>query len=123
MMEDNDNVIEFVKPSEKEHEKMLALRISQQIPKYPRCPHSETEIDEVNRTLQCKQCNVYLDVFDWVMSKAKLGESVLGDIDKLYAERTALREKVENLLKEEKNVKARLRTAKTRLLFEERPNG
>lgn len=118
-----NNVVSFTKPSETEHENMLTLRISGEIPKYPKCKHGATEIDETNRTLKCKKCGVYLDVFDWVMDKVKLGQSIVGDINGLYRERDSLRQRVESLQKEERNVKARLRTAKTRLLFEERSDG
>lgn len=115
----NDNVIHLVQPKSDE-EKLLNVSITDRRSagqKY--CKHSQTQISEVNRTLVCLQCGSMLDPFDVILDRARNGENIVFEIKRLYAKREELRESVSNLEREEKNAKARLRSARTSILFAE----
>ncbi|HCL5343528.1 TPA: hypothetical protein N2G31_001454 [Salmonella enterica] len=119
-MDDNsDNIIHLVQPKSDE-EKLLNVSIADRKStgqKY--CKHSQTQISEVNRILICLQCGSMLDPFDVILERARNAENIVFEIKRLYAKREELRESVANLEREEKNAKARLRSARTSILFAE----
>lgn len=119
MDDDNDNVIHLVQPKSEE-EKLLNVSITDRKStgqKY--CKHSQTKISEVNRTLICLQCGSMLDPFDLILERARNAENIVFEIKRLYARCEELRESVASLEREEKNAKARLRSARTSILFAE----
>ncbi|BBW76125.1 hypothetical protein THOKLE011_24150 [Klebsiella michiganensis] len=84
-----------------------------------RCKHRAVIVEEAERVLRCTQCRVVLDPFEHILAVAYDGESIVTEITKLYERRDELREAVANLEREEKNAKARLRSARTSILFAE----
>ncbi|ENC7540365.1 hypothetical protein ABK178_004937, partial [Salmonella enterica subsp. enterica serovar Brandenburg] len=64
-------------------------------------------------------CGLALDPFGLILDRARNGENIVSEIKSLYARRDALRESVAKLEREEKNAKARLRAARTAILFAE----
>ncbi len=115
----SDNVVQLVQPKSEE-EKLLNVVISDKKSsgqKY--CKHNQTQISEANRTLVCRQCGSILDPFEVILDRARNGENIVLEIKSLYARRDELREAVANLEREEKNAKARLRSARTSILFAE----
>lgn len=119
MDKDSDNVITLVQPKSEE-EKLLNVVITDRKntgQKY--CKHNQTQISEANRTLICRQCGSMLDPFEVILDRARNGENIVSEIKSLYAKRDELRQAVANLEREEKNAKARLRSARTSILFAE----
>lgn len=117
---DSNNIIPLIQPSEHQDTGVLAtIPTDNKTAQQRRCTHPQTEISDTNRTLQCLTCGCYLDPFDYILSKSSFGLSVVGEINELYAKRAKLRESVANIEREEKNAKARLRSAKSAILFTE----
>ncbi|EPJ5863758.1 hypothetical protein JRA82_004617 [Raoultella ornithinolytica] len=119
MKNDSDNVITLVQPKSEE-EKLLNVVITDKKStgqKY--CKHNQTQISEANRTLICRQCGSMLDPFEVILDRARNGENIVSEIKSLYAKRDELRQAVANIEREEKNAKARLRSARTSILFAE----
>lgn len=85
--------------------------------KQARCKHHSLVINEQYRTVECDDCKCIVDAFDVLLARADYGESVIREIGKLLEQRDDLRKSVDGLLKEEKNTKARLRSARTDLAF------
>ncbi|EOO9631389.1 hypothetical protein ED728_RS24655, partial [Escherichia coli] len=73
----------------------------------------------VNRTITCNRCGLALEPFEFILDRARNGENIVSEIKSLYAKRDALREAVAKLEREEKNAKARLRAARTAILYAE----
>lgn len=117
---DSNNVIPLIQPNDHEDTSALAtIPIDNKTGQQRRCTHPQTQISDTNRTLQCLTCGCYLDPFDYILSKSRLGLSVVGEINGLYSKRTKLRESVANIEREEKNAKTRPRAAKSAILFAE----
>lgn len=119
-MDDNsDNIIQLVQPK-REEERLLDIVVTDnKTATQKHCPHHLCQISEANRTLLCQQCGAYLDPFELILSRSRNGENIVRDIKKLYMRRDELRESVASLEREEKNAKARLRSARTAILFAE----
>ena len=83
------------------------------------CRHHGVTINEQYRQVTCKHCNCVVDAFDVLLSRAKDAEHVVREIGDLRQKREEIRKSVDELLKAEKNTKARLRSARTDLLFTE----
>jgi len=90
------------------------------------CSHYRILVDVETRTIECEQCGAIVDPFDFLYRIAKeqldLDErkKILQlDIDKLKQETTDRLVKIEELKKEERNVKARLRRFKGQALNKE----
>lgn len=81
------------------------------------CKHHSLVVDEENRAVECNDCGCVVDAFDVLLARANNGESVVRQISQLLEQRDELRKSVDGLLREEKNTKARLRSARTDLLF------
>ncbi|EAA7255167.1 hypothetical protein DPU22_20275 [Salmonella enterica subsp. enterica serovar Newport] len=119
-MDDNsDNVIQLVQPKSEEEGLLNVVITDRKSGEQKCCQHIRTTISEVNRTITCKRCGLALDPFELVLDRARNGENIVSEIKSLYARRDALRESVAKLEREEKNAKARLRAARTAILFAE----
>ncbi|EDG5334241.1 TPA: hypothetical protein O7Y06_004715 [Salmonella enterica] len=119
-MDDNsDNVIQLVQPKSEEEGLLNVVITDRKSGEQKCCQHIRTTISEVNRTIICDRCGLALDPFELVLDRARNGENIVSEIKSLYARRDALRESVAKLEREEKNAKARLRAARTAILFAE----
>ncbi|EDX6130936.1 hypothetical protein CER61_002472 [Salmonella enterica] len=119
-MDDNsDNVIQLVQPKSEEEGLLNVVITDRKSGEQKCCQHIRTTISEVNRTIICNRCGLALDPFELVLDRARNGENIVSEIKSLYARRDALRESVAKLEREEKNAKARLRAARTAILFAE----
>ncbi|AXD33643.1 hypothetical protein CHD15_13095 [Salmonella enterica] len=119
-MDDNsDNVIQLVQPKSEEEGLLNVVITDRKSGEQKCCQHIRTTISEVNRTIICDRCGLALDPFGLILDRARNGENIVSEIKSLYARRDALRESVAKLEREEKNAKARLRAARTAILFAE----
>ncbi|AXD04645.1 hypothetical protein BTA73_05845 [Salmonella enterica subsp. enterica serovar Reading] len=119
-MDDNsDNVIQLLQPKSEEEGLLNVVITDRKSGEQKCCQHIRTTISEVNRTIICDRCGLALDPFELVLDRARNGENIVSEIKSLYARRDALRESVAKLEREEKNAKARLRAARTAILFAE----
>jgi hypothetical protein len=117
--DESDNVIALVQPKSDEERLLNVVVTDRKSAGQHYCKHVQTQISETNRTIVCKQCGVIIDPFELVLDRAKNGENIVAEIKRLYTKRDELRESVANLEREEKNAKARLRSARTGILFAE----
>lgn len=119
MENDSDNVITLVQPK-RDEEKLLNITVTDRKDyRQQHCKHKAVEVDEKGRMILCLQCGCAVDPFQYVLQCATDGEAVVREIQQLYNRRDELREAVANLEREEKNAKARLRSARTAILFAE----
>jgi hypothetical protein len=117
--EPQSNIIPLIQPK-REEEKLLNVSVTDRKEySQQRCKHRAIEVDEQHRIIKCLQCGCAVDPFQYVLQCAIDGESVVTEITKLHRRRDELRESVGNLEREEKNAKARLRAARTSILFAE----
>ncbi|EMI4428833.1 hypothetical protein V6478_002231 [Providencia rettgeri] len=115
-MSADDNVIQFKVPSDaipSIDTEVKGRKNRQQM----QCKHHSLVVDEEHRTVECNDCGCVVDAFDVLLARANNGESVIRQMSQLLEQRDELRKSVDGLLREEKNTKARLRSAKTDLLF------
>lgn len=119
MKNEGDNVITLVQPKSEEEGLLNVVITDEKSVEQKCCQHISTTISEVNRTITCKRCGLALDPFELVLDRARNGENIVTEIKSLYAKRDALREAVAKLEREEKNAKARLRAARTAILYAE----
>lgn len=119
MKNEGDNVITLVQPKSEEEGLLNVVITDEKSVEQKCCQHICTTISEVNRTITCKRCGLALDPFELVLDRARNGENIVTEIKSLYAKRDALREAVAKLEREEKNAKARLRAARTAILYAE----
>lgn len=120
-MSDNpeNNIVLLVQPKRDEKELLNTDITDRKDYVQQRCKHRAIAIDEQHRLVKCKQCGCVVDPFQYVLQCAVDGEAVVKEITKLHNRRDELRESVANLEREEKNAKARLRSARTSILFAE----
>ncbi|EAT6369394.1 hypothetical protein E5458_07790 [Salmonella enterica] len=119
MDNNNDNVINLVQPKRDEENLLNVTVTDRKEYSQQRCKHRAIEVDEQHRVIQCLQCGCAIDPFQYVLRCALDGEAVVKEIELLHCRRDELRESVANLDREEKNAKARLRSARTSILFAE----
>nr|WP_307772991.1 hypothetical protein [Providencia stuartii] len=81
------------------------------------CKHYAVIVSEQHRTVKCKNCGCIVDAFDVFLLRANDAEHLFRQVSALTEQRDALRKSVDGLLREEKNTKARLRSARTDLAF------
>ncbi|MEY0288091.1 hypothetical protein AB7303_03590 [Providencia rettgeri] len=115
-MSENDNVIQFKMPSDAIptiDTEVRGRKNRQQM----YCKHHSLVIDEEHRTVECNDCGCVVDAFDVLLARANNAESVIRGMSELLNKRDELRKSVDGLLREEKNTKARLRSARTDLMF------
>ncbi|EGO8354431.1 hypothetical protein E0V34_21340 [Escherichia coli] len=119
MKNETDNVITLVQPK-RDEEKLLNITVTDR-KNYiqQRCKHRAVEVHEPDRVILCLQCGCAVDPFQYVLQCANDGEAVVKEIKQLHNRRDQLRESVANLEREEKNAKARLRAARTAILYAE----
>lgn len=119
MDEPKDNIVPLVQPR-RDEEKLLNIIVTER-KEYAqkRCKHGAVIVEEAERILRCTQCGIVLDPFEHILAVAYAGESIVTEITKLYERQDELREAVTNLEREEKNAKARLRSARTAIAFAE----
>ena len=119
MADETDNVVTLVQPKSDEERLLNVVVTDRKNAVQHYCKHVQTQVSEANRTIICLQCGLIIDPFELVLDRAKNGENIVMEIKKLYAKRDELRESVANLEREEKNAKARLRSARTGIIFAE----
>ncbi|MXF06713.1 hypothetical protein [Escherichia coli] len=119
MENEGNNVITLVQPKSQEEGLLNVVIADRKSGEQKCCRHLHTTISEVNRTIICDRCGLILDPLEFVLERARNGENIVSDIESLYAKREALREAVAKLEHEEKNTKARLRAARTAILYAE----
>lgn len=119
-MDDNsDNVVPLVQPK-RDEVTLLNVTVSER-KEYAqqRCKHRAIEVCETDRVVRCTRCGCVIDPFEHILQMATDGEHIVTEIEQLHRRRDELRESVANLEREEKNAKARLRSARTSILFAE----
>lgn len=117
--ETDSNIVQLVQPK-RDEEKLLDIVVTNnKTASQKHCKHLQTQVSEVDRTVLCLQCGSMLDPFEVILDRAKSGGQIIREIHLLYQRRDELRESVANLEREEKNTKARLRAAKTAILYAE----
>lgn len=119
MDKDSDNVITLVQPKRDEDKLLNTTVIDRKDYRQQHCKHRAVEVDEQGRMIKCLQCGCAVDPFEYVLRCADDGEAVVKEIKQLHHRRDELREAVSNLEREEKNAKARLRSARTSILYAE----
>lgn len=115
----SDNIIQLIQPKPVEGNPLSILVTKEKNYEQKLCKHPTTQISEVDRTFQCLTCGAYIDPFQYVLSCAIDARHIVKEIEELHTRRDELRVSVENLEREEKNAKARLRAARTAILFAE----
>lgn len=120
MMEtESDNVINLVQPK-RDEEKLLNITVTDRKNyEQQNCKHRAVGVHEQDRVILCLQCGCVVDPFQYILQCANNGEAVVREIKQLYHRRDQLRESVASLEREEKNTKARLRAARTAILYAE----
>ncbi|QIR27546.1 hypothetical protein [Kluyvera genomosp. 3] len=119
MDESIDNIVPLVQPRRDEENSLNIVVTDRKEYAQKCCKHGAVIVEEAERVLRCTQCGIVLDPFEHILSVAYAGESIITEITKLHKRRDELREAVANLEREEKNAKARLRSARTSILFAE----
>lgn len=115
----SDNIVPLIQPK-RDEAKLLNVTVSdrkeygQQV-----CKHRAIEVCEIDRVIRCTRCGSAVDAFEHILQVANDGEHIVTEIEQLHRRRDELRESVANLEREEKNAKARLRAARTSILFAE----
>ncbi|HBA9513484.1 TPA: hypothetical protein J1413_004854 [Escherichia coli] len=119
METESDNVINLVQPK-RDEEKLLNITVTDRKNyEQQNCKHRAVEVHEQDRVILCLQCGCVVDPFQYILQCANNGEAVVREIKQLYHRRDQLRESVASLEREEKNTKARLRAARTAILYAE----
>ncbi|QHP76030.1 hypothetical protein EKQ45_08720 [Proteus vulgaris] len=115
-MSADNNVIQFKAPNDATPSIDIEVK-GRKNRQQTQCKHHLLVVDEENRAVECNDCGCVVDAFDVLLARANNGESVVRQISQLLEQRDELRKSVDGLLREEKNTKARLRSARTDLLF------
>ncbi|EPD5103525.1 hypothetical protein ACT0H1_004779 [Escherichia coli] len=119
MENESDNVIYLVQPKRNE-EKLLNITVTDRKNYIQHsCKHRAIEVCETDRVVRCTKCGCVIDPFEHILQVATDGEHIVTEIEQLHRRRDELRESVANLEREEKNTKARLRAARTAILYAE----
>ncbi|HCX5071764.1 TPA: hypothetical protein OZT93_000923 [Escherichia coli] len=119
MENESDNVISLVQPKRNE-EKLLNITVTDRKNYIQHsCKHRVIEVCETDRVVRCTKCGCVIDPFEHILQVATDGEHIVTEIEQLHRRRDELRESVANLEREEKNTKARLRAARTAILYAE----
>ncbi|PJI56416.1 hypothetical protein [Escherichia coli] len=119
MENESDKVITLVQPKRDEG-KLLNITVTDRKNYIQQsCKHRAVEVHEQDRVILCLQCGCVVDPFQYILQCANDGEAVVREIKQLHNRRDQLRESVASLEREEKNAKARLRAARTAILYAE----
>ncbi|EPU3945518.1 hypothetical protein ACB381_06120 [Klebsiella michiganensis] len=119
MENEGDNVITLVQPKRDEEKLLNITVIDKKDYRQQHCKHRAIEVCETDRIVRCLNCGCTVDPFEHILMVATNGEHIVTEIEQLHQRRDELREAVANLEREEKNAKARLRSARTSILFAE----
>lgn len=119
MSDDNNKIIKLVRPEPNEKDLLNVQVENEKTYQQKRCPHSHTVVNEPRRSFYCEVCESELDPFEYILDCAKKARNVVTEIMQLRQRAAELRTSVANLEREEKNAKARLRAARTSILFAE----
>lgn len=119
MSDDENKIIKLVRPEPNEEELLNVQVENEKTYQQKRCPHPRTFVDESRRSFYCDVCKSELDPFDYILECANKARHVVTEIKQLRHRADELRTSVANLEREEKNAKARLRAARTSILFAE----
>jgi len=115
----SDNIVPLIQPK-RDEAKLLNVTVSDRKEYVQQaCKHRAIEVCEIDRVIRCTRCGCVVDAFEHILQVATDGEHIVTEIEKLHRQRDELRESVANLEREEKNAKARLRAARTSILFAE----
>lgn len=91
------------------------LTVKQDPDKY-KCQHKKSVIvDEKEREVYCEDCGKQFDAFEYMLRIARGNDSAWDTRAKLEKEARELAEKVEELKRQERNTKARLKRAQEKL--------
>ncbi|MFB6379123.1 hypothetical protein [Atlantibacter hermannii] len=115
----DDNVIPLIQPKSDEKELLNVKVTDRKDFTKQHCKHRAIEICETDRSVRCVTCGCAVDPFDHILRCATDAEHIVTEIELLHRRRGELREAVANLEREEKNAKARLRSARTSILYAE----
>ncbi|EBT5445594.1 hypothetical protein CK313_20185 [Salmonella enterica] len=119
MSDDDDKIVHLVRP-EPDEKSLLNVQVeNEKTYQQKRCPHHKTFINETDRSFYCDVCKSELDPFEYILESAKQARYVVTEIMQLRQRANELRTSVANLEREEKNTKARLRAARTSILYAE----
>lgn len=116
--DDLANVVQLVQPDNEERKLLNIVPTNIKTYQQKRCKHV-LMVNEENRTITCTNCGVVVDPFNYILERAINAEHIVTEIETLYARVKELRSNVANLEREEKNAKARLRSARTAILYAE----
>uniref|UniRef100_A0A7M2QPI8 Uncharacterized protein n=1 Tax=feces metagenome TaxID=1861841 RepID=A0A7M2QPI8_9ZZZZ len=119
MSDEENKIIKLVRPEPNEKELLNVQVENEKTYQQKRCPHPRTFIDEPQSRFYCDVCKSELDPFEYILECAKKARHVVNEIMQLRQRADELRTAVANLEREEKNAKARLRAARTAILFAE----
>ena len=115
---DDGKIVTLVQPKADERSLLNIVAVNPKTYSQKSCKHA-LEIDEQDRTIQCSRCKVFVEPFEYILKCATDAEHVVRELEELHRRRKELRESVANLEREEKNAKARLRAARTAILYAE----
>lgn len=116
--DDLANVVQLVQPDNEERKLLNIVPTNLKTYQQKHCKHT-IEVSEVERTITCVRCGCVVDPFEFILERAHNGERIVTEIEALAARLKELRSNVANLEREEKNAKARLRSARTAILYAE----
>ncbi|BET96503.1 hypothetical protein [Xenorhabdus taiwanensis] len=95
----------------------ISTSVTSKTSEQSRCKHLAITVNEQYRTIKCSRCGCYVDAFDYLLAQAYRAEHAVREIQELVKRRDDLRVSCDKLQREEKNIKVRLRGAKTQLQF------
>lgn len=125
MTEHDDNVVPFPRgqfeKARNEHESALdVLPVRVDRGTKLRCQHERSTVNEADRTVTCRDCDAVLDPIHVLARLAGNREYLVNHGRMLRREATYLQTRVDDLERQEKNLKARLRRAEHPALKEAR---
>ncbi|ELP5679929.1 hypothetical protein QTS50_003215 [Salmonella enterica] len=119
MSDEENKIVQLVHPDADEKQLLNVQIENEKTYRQKRCPHPRTFVDESQRIFYCSVCNAELDPFEYLLKCARDARHVVTEIETLRQRAGELRTSVANLKREEKNAKARLRSARTAILYAE----
>lgn len=73
------------------------------------CDHLHVQLDDEKHLIECKSCGALVDAYNWVSQIVKRRQWKWQSIQGLQRELDKAQERLSEVLKQERNVKARLR--------------
>lgn len=84
-------------------------------PRKPYCAHDKITLDDRNRRAYCRECKDEIDLFDFSMRLCGRWEACIESWKRADREAKAARARLEELKREERNIKARIRAGAKKL--------